>query len=149
VPQLYLNVQPHVGFNIEIKYPDAHLTRKRLRTYEERNTFLDSVLQVCSVSLCLSLSLSLADTMAVQVTLECAGDRPIYFSTFDPDMVWLLRRKQARYPVFFLTEGTPISKRDDPRSHDLGAAVVFAADGASPCLIRVKFDPSDLCVQPG
>lgn len=105
--QLYTKVDPRLGFNVEIKYPDGHLTQKRLRTYGERNAFLDQVLQV---------------------TFEYAGDRPLYFSSFDPDVVWLLRRKQSRYPVFFLTEGTPISKRIDPRSHSLSAAVEYAAE---------------------
>lgn len=32
-----------------------------------------------------------------------AGDRKIIFSSFDPDCATLVRLKQPRYPVFFLT----------------------------------------------
>lgn len=50
------------------------------------------------------------------------------FSSFDPEICLLLRRKQDAYPVFFLTEGgTPKSPLLDPRMNSLAAAVRFAA----------------------
>lgn len=38
-----------------------------------------------------------------QVVFDEAGDRKIIFSSFDPDCATLVRLKQPRYPVFFLT----------------------------------------------
>jgi glycerophosphoryl diester phosphodiesterase len=54
--------------------------------------------------------------------------RRIMFSSFDPDVCLLLRRKQDSYPVFFLTEaGTPSEPLADPRMNSLAAAVEFAS----------------------
>nr|DAD34150.1 TPA_asm: hypothetical protein HUJ06_004790 [Nelumbo nucifera] len=41
----------------------------------------------------------------VQVVFEYAKDRPIIFSTFQPDAAQLIRKLQSTYPVFFLTNG--------------------------------------------
>ena len=74
------------------------------------------------------------------MVFEHAGNRPLFFSSFDCDVVTLLRLKQPRYPVctyavlicaklrvckvFFLTDGQPSPK--DYLQHDLRAAAQFA-----------------------
>uniref|UniRef100_A0ACD5TY30 Uncharacterized protein n=1 Tax=Avena sativa TaxID=4498 RepID=A0ACD5TY30_AVESA len=41
----------------------------------------------------------------VQVVFEYAKDRPIIFSSFQPDAAQLMRKLQSTYPVYFLTNG--------------------------------------------
>ena len=80
--------------------------------------------------------------------LEHAGSRPIFFSSFSPEVCLALRFKQGRYPVFFLSEGGK-GRYSDARCNSVRAAVRFALlhrlDGivvdsfallASPMLIR-------------
>jgi len=54
-----------------------------------------------------------------------AKDRSIFFSSFDPDVCALLRLKQPRYPVFFLTQAGNAIK-SDTRMNSLQQAVRFA-----------------------
>lgn len=85
----------------------------------------------------------------LQVTFDYAADRKCMFSSFDPDICYLLASKQVRYvqlfvynsnnqsfylffipsfPVFFLTEGGTVIT-DDPRKNSLEAAIQFAQAG--------------------
>ncbi|KAJ0094412.1 hypothetical protein Patl1_16994 [Pistacia atlantica] len=41
----------------------------------------------------------------LQVVFKHAKDRPIFFSSFQPDAALLIRKLQSTYPVFFLTNG--------------------------------------------
>ncbi|KAL5052850.1 hypothetical protein RYX36_033532 [Vicia faba] len=41
----------------------------------------------------------------LKVVMDYAKDRPIIFSTFQPDAAILVRKLQRTYPVFFLTNG--------------------------------------------
>lgn len=93
-----------LGFNIELKYPtDAELQSMATRWYS-RNYFVDAILKV---------------------VLEEGNDRKVIFSTFDPDVATLVRLKQPRYPVFFLTcAGT--KAYPDPRMTSVDAALAFA-----------------------
>uniref|UniRef100_A0AAR2K1X5 GP-PDE domain-containing protein n=1 Tax=Pygocentrus nattereri TaxID=42514 RepID=A0AAR2K1X5_PYGNA len=85
--QIFQAVPEHVGFNIELKWIsqmkdgswDANLS-----TYFNMNQFLDVIL-TC--------------------VLQNAGKRRIIFSCFDPDVCAMVRRKQNKYPVLFLTQG--------------------------------------------
>ncbi|XP_036437657.1 glycerophosphocholine phosphodiesterase GPCPD1 isoform X4 [Colossoma macropomum] len=85
--QIFQAVPEHVGFNIELKWIcqmkdgswDANLS-----TYFNMNQFLDIIL-TC--------------------VLQNAGKRRIIFSCFDPDVCAMVRRKQNKYPVLFLTQG--------------------------------------------
>ncbi|KAL5581422.1 hypothetical protein UlMin_013864 [Ulmus minor] len=72
-------VEPSLGFNIELKFDDQIV-------YEP--DYLVRVLQA-----------------TLQVVFEYAKDRPIIFSSFQPDAALLVRKLQEKYPVFFLTNG--------------------------------------------
>uniref|UniRef100_A0A8B9RF11 Beta-soluble NSF attachment protein n=1 Tax=Astyanax mexicanus TaxID=7994 RepID=A0A8B9RF11_ASTMX len=86
-PSLTQAVPESVGFNIELKWIsqlkdgswDANLS-----TYFNMNQFLDIIL-TC--------------------VLQNAGKRRIVFSCFDPDVCAMVRRKQNKYPILFLTQG--------------------------------------------
>ncbi|XP_054282590.1 glycerophosphocholine phosphodiesterase GPCPD1-like isoform X2 [Macrosteles quadrilineatus] len=78
-------LEPTVGFNIEIKWT----MKLKDGTYElyhpfDLNLYLDTVLEV---------------------VLNHAGSRPIVFSCFHPDICSMIRLKQNKYPVMFLTQG--------------------------------------------
>ncbi|MED6124673.1 Glycerophosphodiester phosphodiesterase gdpd2 [Stylosanthes scabra] len=77
--EAFVHVNPSLGFNIELKFDDYIV-------YEQGHLFhvLHSILKV---------------------VFENAKDRPIIFSTFQPDAAILVRKLQSTYPVFFLTEG--------------------------------------------
>ncbi|XP_050808073.1 glycerophosphocholine phosphodiesterase GPCPD1 isoform X1 [Gopherus flavomarginatus] len=76
-----------VGFNIEIKWICQQRDGKwdgNLSTYFDMNLFLDIILKT---------------------VLENAGRRRIIFSSFDADICTMIRQKQNKYPVLFLTQG--------------------------------------------
>ncbi|KAL4369712.1 hypothetical protein GQ457_05G011500 [Hibiscus cannabinus] len=77
--EAFQKVEPSLGFNIELKFDDY-------KVYQQDH--LTHILQVI-----------------LQVVFEFARDRPIIFSTFQPDAAQLVRKLQNNYPVFFLTEG--------------------------------------------
>ncbi|CAA2964918.1 glycerophosphodiester phosphodiesterase GDPD1, chloroplastic-like [Olea europaea var. sylvestris] len=77
--EAFHKVNPSLGFNIELKFDD-HIV------YQEE--YLVSVLQAI-----------------LQVTYENAKERPVIFSTFQPDAALLMKKLQNTYPVFFLTNG--------------------------------------------
>ncbi|XP_017772131.1 PREDICTED: glycerophosphocholine phosphodiesterase GPCPD1-like [Nicrophorus vespilloides] len=101
-------LNPHVGFNIEIKW-----TMQRLDdSYElyhptDLNLYLDTILEV---------------------VLKHAGGRRIIFSCFNPDICSMIRMKQNKYPVMFLTQGETSKwpKYKDPRCWDIKRAVAYA-----------------------
>eukprot|EP01127_Copromyxa_protea_P001550 TRINITY_DN11523_c0_g1_i1.p1 TRINITY_DN11523_c0_g1~~TRINITY_DN11523_c0_g1_i1.p1 ORF type:complete len:588 (+),score=120.92 TRINITY_DN11523_c0_g1_i1:32-1795(+) len=100
--QLYEELPETLGFNIEIKYPDRNLS-KGLNVVE-RNEMVDTILQV---------------------TFDCAKKRPIFFSSFDPEICILLSKKQPHFPVFFLSEGKLKDRPYDKRSFNLEEAIKF------------------------
>uniref|UniRef100_A0A8I6XYN3 glycerophosphodiester phosphodiesterase n=1 Tax=Hordeum vulgare subsp. vulgare TaxID=112509 RepID=A0A8I6XYN3_HORVV len=77
--EAFEKVTPRLGFNVELKFDD-HLA------YEEEE--LTHILQAI-----------------LKVVFECAKDRPIIFSSFQPDAAQLMRKLQSTYPVYFLTNG--------------------------------------------
>ena len=101
-----LQLKEQVGFNIELKYPvnDIGIQDKGFLV-PERNEYLSKILQVV-FSMCES--------------------RQIFFSSFDPDVCLLLRQKQARFPVFLLTDSGTVHIHGDPRASSLRGAVNFA-----------------------
>ncbi|CAM8990525.1 unnamed protein product [Rhodiola kirilowii] len=91
-----------IGFNIELKFDD-HI----LYQHEYLVHFIQIVLQV---------------------VFEHANDRPIIFSTFQPDAALLIRKMQNKYPVFFLTNaGGEIF--EDSRRNSLEAAINLCLEG--------------------
>ncbi|TKY63017.1 Glycerophosphodiester phosphodiesterase GDPD1 [Spatholobus suberectus] len=77
--EAFVKVEPTLGFNIELKFDD-HIV------YEQ--DYLVHVLQAI-----------------LKVVFDYAKDRPIIFSSFQPDAALLVRKLQSNYPVFFLTNG--------------------------------------------
>ncbi|XP_073995151.1 glycerophosphocholine phosphodiesterase GPCPD1 isoform X2 [Rhodnius prolixus] len=101
-------LDPSVGFNIEIKWT----MQLKDGTYElyhpfDLNLYLDTVLEV---------------------VLQHAGSRGIIFSCFHPDICSMIRLKQNRYPVMFLTQGMTdkYPPYHDPRCQSVPMAVDFA-----------------------
>ncbi|XXG78358.1 hypothetical protein AAC387_Pa08g2315 [Persea americana] len=77
--EAFQKVDSSLGFNIELKFDDNVV-------YEE-----DDLVHVLQIIL--------------QVVFEHAKERPIIFSSFQPDAARLVRKLQCVYPVFFLTDG--------------------------------------------
>ncbi|KAK1617038.1 hypothetical protein QYE76_022555 [Lolium multiflorum] len=72
-------VNPRLGFNVELKFDDNLVYQE-----EELSHILEAILKV---------------------VFEYAKDRPIIFSSFQPDAAQLMRKMQSTYPVYFLTNG--------------------------------------------
>lgn len=95
-------VNPSLGFNIELKFDDYMV-------YQEEQ-------------------LLRALRTVLQVVLDHAKDRPILFSTFQPDAALLVKKLQSIYPVFFLTNGgTEVYY--DVRRNSLEEAVKLCVEG--------------------
>ncbi|GLT38061.1 hypothetical protein SLA2020_123320 [Shorea laevis] len=77
--EAFRKLDQSVGFNIELKFDD-------LIVYKE-------------------VELSHMLKVILRVVFEHAKDRPIIFSSFQPDAALLVRKLQGAYPVFFLTNG--------------------------------------------
>ncbi|XP_042495119.1 glycerophosphodiester phosphodiesterase GDPD1, chloroplastic-like [Macadamia integrifolia] len=77
--EAFQKVTPSLGFNIELKFDDHIVYRD-----EELIHVLQAVLRV---------------------VFEFATERPIIFSTFQPDAARLIKLLQSIYPVYFLTNG--------------------------------------------
>ncbi|XP_044466952.1 glycerophosphodiester phosphodiesterase GDPD1, chloroplastic-like [Mangifera indica] len=101
--EAFQQVEPSLGFNIELKFDD-HVV------YQQ--DYLVRVLQEI-----------------LKVVFEHAKDRPILFSTFQPDAALLVRKLQSAYPVFFLTDGgTEIFH--DVRRNSLEEAIKVCLEGS-------------------
>ncbi|XP_050306833.1 glycerophosphocholine phosphodiesterase GPCPD1 isoform X2 [Anthonomus grandis grandis] len=106
--QVLETLNPHVGFNIEIKWT----MKLENGTYElyhptDLNLYLDTILEV---------------------VMRFGGDRRIIFSCFNPDICQVLRLKQNKYPVMFLTVGNSevYPRYADPRCWSTSAAIRYA-----------------------
>ncbi|XP_017484738.1 PREDICTED: glycerophosphocholine phosphodiesterase GPCPD1 [Rhagoletis zephyria] len=100
-------IDSHVGFNIEVKWSQRLNDGSMEEQFEhtiDRNLYVDCILNV---------------------VFRKAGHRRIVFSCFDPDICTMLRFKQNRYPVMFLTigESTRYQKYLDPRGNSIEMAV--------------------------
>ncbi|XP_064847473.1 glycerophosphocholine phosphodiesterase GPCPD1-like [Oncorhynchus masou masou] len=85
--QIFQAVPENVGFNIELKWVCQMRDGSwegNLSSYFNMNLFLDIIL-TC--------------------VLQRAGKRRIVFSCFDPDVCTMVRQKQNKYPILFLTQG--------------------------------------------
>ncbi|XP_025192312.1 glycerophosphocholine phosphodiesterase GPCPD1-like isoform X1 [Melanaphis sacchari] len=104
----FTDVDINVGFNIELKWT----MKLQDGTYEldnpfDMNLFVDTILKT---------------------TFEFAGSRSIVFSCFHPDVCTMLKMKQNRYPILFLTQGVTVRYPTyaDPRCHSIQNAVYHA-----------------------
>ncbi|XP_038607202.1 glycerophosphocholine phosphodiesterase GPCPD1 [Tachyglossus aculeatus] len=109
--QMVLESLPEdVGFNIEIKWTCQQrdgIWDGNLSTYFDMNLFLDIILKT---------------------VLEKAGKRRIVFSSFDADICTMVRQKQNKYPILFLTQGKSDAYPElmDLRSRTTHIAMSFA-----------------------
>lgn len=105
--EMFKKLPGHVGFNIEMKYPMLHESEEQeMDTYAvELNSFVDTVLTK---------------------VYDLGQNRPIIFSSFNPDICLLLSFKQPSIPILFLTDaGTcPVG---DVRASSLQEAIRFAS----------------------
>nr|XP_020459387.1 glycerophosphocholine phosphodiesterase GPCPD1 isoform X2 [Monopterus albus] len=88
--QIFQTIPEHVGFNIELKWISQMKDGSwdgNLSSYFNMNTFLDVILSC---------------------VLQKGGKRRIVFSCFNPDICTMVRRKQNKYPVLFLTQGISV-----------------------------------------
>uniref|UniRef100_A0A914WIA2 Glycerophosphocholine phosphodiesterase GPCPD1 n=1 Tax=Plectus sambesii TaxID=2011161 RepID=A0A914WIA2_9BILA len=121
--QALTQVDPNVGFNVEIKYPMLQKDGTwECEHYWERNEYIDIILAE---------------------VLNYAADRRIVFSSFDPDICTLVHLKQNIYPVLFLCLGatTRYIPFLDQRSNTPATAVLFAASSS---ILGVNFNSEDL-----
>lgn len=94
--EAFQGVDPRVGFNVELKFDD-NVDYKD----EELTHAIETILRVVS---------------------NYANERPIIFSSFQPDAAKLIRKLQNDYPVFFLSNGGTEIYRD-PRRNSLDEAI--------------------------
>ncbi|XP_003215327.1 glycerophosphocholine phosphodiesterase GPCPD1 isoform X1 [Anolis carolinensis] len=81
------SIPEDVGFNIEIKWICQQrdgIWDGNLSTYFDMNLYLDIILKT---------------------VLLKAGSRRVVFSSFDADICTMVRHKQNKYPILFLTQG--------------------------------------------
>ncbi|KAK0634628.1 Glycerophosphoryl diester phosphodiesterase family-domain-containing protein [Bombardia bombarda] len=104
---LFHQLPESIGFNIEMKYPMLHESEEHeMDTYAvELNSFCDTVLTK---------------------VYDMAADRPIIFSSFNPDICLCLSFKQPSIPILFLTDAgsCPVG---DIRASSLQEAIRFAS----------------------
>lgn len=102
--EVFAGVPVSVGFDIEVKMttPD---TVERTPGAEVRRV-VDPILAVVA---------------------QCAADRHVVFSSFDPEVCVALREGQTRFPVLFLSGGGAYA-HVDPRRTSVHAAIEFAAE---------------------
>uniref|UniRef100_A0A8C9EIU7 Glycerophosphocholine phosphodiesterase 1 n=1 Tax=Pavo cristatus TaxID=9049 RepID=A0A8C9EIU7_PAVCR len=108
--QVLESVSEDVGFNIEIKWICQQKDGQwdgNLSTYFDMNLFLDIILKT---------------------VLMNAGRRRIVFSSFHADICTMVRHKQNKYPVLFLTQGESklYPELMDLRSRTTPIAITFA-----------------------
>ncbi|CAL9223992.1 unnamed protein product [Arabidopsis halleri] len=100
--EAFEQVEQTLGFNIELKFDDQTVYEREFLVH-----VLRSVLQVVS---------------------NYAKDRPVIFSSFQPDAAKLVRELQSTYPVFFLTDaGNEI--HNDERRNSLEEAIQVCLEG--------------------
>ncbi|KAI8518403.1 Glycerophosphocholine phosphodiesterase gpcpd1 [Branchiostoma belcheri] len=85
--KVFNTLPEHVNLNIEVKFPllqQDGAWEEEMDTYFDRNEIVDIIMRE---------------------VLENGGKRRILLSSFDADCCILLRRKQNKYPVLFLSQG--------------------------------------------
>ncbi|XP_012226995.1 glycerophosphocholine phosphodiesterase GPCPD1 isoform X2 [Linepithema humile] len=101
-------LEQHVGCNIEIKWT----MQLKDGTFELNHPF----------------DLNMYLDIILKVVLEYGGDRKIVFSSFNPDICAMIRLKQNKYPVVFLTQGITLKypTYHDPRCQTIPMAMRHA-----------------------
>ncbi|XP_074108367.1 glycerophosphocholine phosphodiesterase GPCPD1 isoform X1 [Cotesia typhae] len=105
-------LETHVGCNVEIKWT----MQLKDGTFELNHPF----------------DLNMYLDIILKVVLEYGGNRKIVFSSFNPDICSMIRLKQNKYPVVFLTQGVTVKypTYHDPRCQTIPMAMrhALAAD---------------------
>ncbi|XP_012262192.2 glycerophosphocholine phosphodiesterase GPCPD1-like isoform X2 [Athalia rosae] len=101
-------LEPHVGCNVEIKWT----MQLKDGTFELNHPF----------------DLNMYLDIIIKVVLEHGGNRKIVFSCFNPDICMMIRLKQNKYPVVFLTQGVTVKypTYHDPRCQTITMAMRHA-----------------------
>ncbi|MFS7956445.1 putative glycerophosphodiester phosphodiesterase [Helianthus anomalus] len=99
--EAFEKVNPKVGFNVELKFDD---------NVDYKQDHLIHALQV------------------ILKVVNDAKERPIIFSSFQPDAALLIKKLQQRYPVYFLTNGGT-ELYNDVRRNSLEEAKKVALEG--------------------
>ena len=102
--EAFKTVPSHVGFNIEVKYPNHDEVMQDGIFCADINKFVDAILTT---------------------VYEHCQDRSLFFSSFHPEICTLLNQKQNSFPIFFLTDAG-FMPYQDMRLNSLQAAVRFA-----------------------
>lgn len=125
--QVLEQLNPHVGFNIEIKWT-MQLYDGSYELYHptDLNLYLDTILEV---------------------VLRYGGKRRIVFSCFNADCCAMIRMKQNKYPVMFLTQGETVHypRYNDPRCWSIKSAAQY---GAMVELLGINVHTEDLLRDP-
>ncbi|KAJ8493818.1 hypothetical protein OPV22_015539 [Ensete ventricosum] len=108
----FQGVDSHLGFNIELKFDDHVIYREEQLAHALR--------------------------VVLRVVLEFAKERPIVFSSFQPDAARLMRGLQNVYPVFFLTNGGTEIYRDARRNSLDEAIKLCTASGLQGIVSEVR-----------
>ncbi|KAK3223734.1 hypothetical protein Dsin_010759 [Dipteronia sinensis] len=110
--EVFEEVDRSISFNIELKFDD-----QMVYTEEELTHVLEVILKV---------------------VYEHGKDRPVIFSSFQPDAALLIRKLQSIYPVFFLTNGGSQTHTDVRRGSMDEAINVCLAGGLQGIVSEVK-----------
>lgn len=110
--EAFEKVDQSMGFNVELKFDD-----QLVYTQEELTRVLEAILKA---------------------VFEHAQDRPIMFSSFQPDAALLIRKLQSTYPVFFLTNGGAQTYTDARRGSLDEAIKVCLAGGLQGIVSEVR-----------
>lgn len=106
--ELLVNLPEDMGFNIEMKYQRLHEARDAgvASVTIDINTFVD---------------------VALEKIKRLAGRRPIILSSFTPEVCILLKLKQSKYPVMFITNAGKVPMMDkELRAASLQMGIQFA-----------------------
>lgn len=104
--ELFRYLPIDLGFDVEIKYCENEDIQYHFG-YTSRDEFTDIILK--------------------DVFKYC-GERKIFFSSFDPMICLLLKKKQSKFPVLFLNVGHHDEKSKDPRRFSLENAFMFCQE---------------------
>lgn len=122
--EVFKEVPEHVGFDVELKWPHYYVTKEwdhGVNRFFDANEYVDRILDD---------------------VFKYAGKRRLLFSCFEANICTMLRRKQNKYPVFFLTNGD--SKHYDEfmelRSRYNRLAIPFAASEGFLGLVTLEKD---------
>ncbi|XP_048587526.1 glycerophosphocholine phosphodiesterase GPCPD1 isoform X2 [Nematostella vectensis] len=128
--EAFLEVSSETGFFIEVKYPmETTVSGNVDHLCTDGNILVDSILNV---------------------VFENAGSRKVFFICFDPNICTMLKLKQNRFPVMFLSscENDLWVPYKDMRTRNIASAVAFAKslglDGLSLFSTALMQAPADI-----